>query len=94
MDAARKSFYSFFSDVGFLHTVEVNIPSLSLFNKEDSKLQFLDCLLKRESDGMFTFTVYRKHTHRDLHFHHPNHVKRGIVRCLKQAFNISTYRKF
>ncbi len=55
---------------------------------EDSKLPFLDCLLKRESDGMLTYTVYRKpaHTDRYLHFksHHPSHVKRGIVRCLYQ----------
>ncbi len=37
---------------------------------------------------MLTSIVYRKPTHRDryLHFksHHPNHVKRGIVRCLYQ----------
>ncbi len=53
---------------------------------EDIKLPFLDCLLKR--DGMLTSTVYRKPTHTDryLHFrsHHPNHVKRGVVRCLYQ----------
>ena len=30
--------------------------------KED-KLPFLDCLLKRESDGMLTSTVNRKSTH-------------------------------
>ncbi len=29
------------------------------------KLPFLDCLLKRESDGMLTSTVYRKPTHTD-----------------------------
>ncbi len=59
-------------------------------SEEDSKLPFLDRLLKREreSDGVLTSTVYRKPTHTDryLHFmsHHPNHVKRGIVRCLYQ----------
>ncbi len=55
---------------------------------EDSKLPFLDCLLKRESDGMLTSTVYRKPTHTDsyLHFksHHPNLVKRGVVKYLYQ----------
>ncbi len=49
---------------------------------------FLDCLLKRESDGMLTSTVYKKPTHTDRYFHfkshHPNHVKRGVVRCLYQ----------
>ncbi len=57
-------------------------------SEEESKLSFLDCLLKRESDGMLTSTVDRKptHTNRYLHFksHHPNHVKRRIVRCLYQ----------
>ncbi len=55
-------------------------------SEEDSKLPFLDCLLKRESDSMLTSTVYRKPTHTDsyLHFksHHPNLVKRGVVKCL------------
>ncbi len=59
-----------------------------LESEHDSKLPFLDCLLKRESDGMLTSTVYRKPTHTDryLHFksHHPNHVKKGVVRCLYQ----------
>ncbi len=57
-------------------------------SKEDSKLPFLDCLLKRESDGMITSTVYRTPTHTyrylSLKSHHPIHVKRGVVRCLYQ----------
>ncbi len=72
------------------HLNSVRPIKFTMESDEDSKLPFLDCLLKREreSDGMLTSTVYRKSTHTDryLHFksHHPNHVKRGIVRCLYQ----------
>ncbi len=70
-----------------LNSVRPSIKS-TMESQEDSKLLFLDCLLKRESDGMLTSTVYRKPTHTDghLHFksHHPNHVRRGVVRCLYQ----------
>ncbi len=65
-------------------------PSIkfTMESDEDIKLPFLDCILKRESDGMLTSTVYRKPTHTDRYFHfrshHPNHVKREIVRCLYQ----------
>ena len=48
-------------------------------SEEDSKPPFLDYLLKRKR-------AHRKLTHTDryLHFksHHPNHVKKGVVRCL------------
>ena len=41
-------------------------PSIkfTMESEEDSKLPFLDCLLKRDSYGMLTSTVYRKPTHR------------------------------
>ncbi len=63
-------------------------PSIkfTMESEENGKLPFLDSLLKRGSDGMLTSTVYRKPTHTDkyLNFrsHHPDHVKRGIVRML------------
>ena len=49
-------------------------------------LPFLDTHLRRKVDGTLDVTVYRKPTHTDryLNFrsHHPNHVRRGLVRCL------------
>ncbi len=72
-----------------LNSVRPSIK-LTMESEEDSKLPFLDCLLKRERerDGMLTSTVCIKptHTDRSLHFksHHPNHVKRGVERCLYQ----------
>ncbi len=77
-------------DTSLLNHLNSVKPSIkfTMESDEDIKLPLLDCLLKRESDGMLTSTVYRKPTHTDryLHFrsHHPNHVKRGIVRCLYQ----------
>ncbi len=45
-----------------LNSVRLSIK-FTMESEEDSKLPFLDCLLKRESDGMLTSTVYRKPTH-------------------------------
>ncbi len=68
------------------HLNSVRPIKFTMESEEDSKQPFLDCLLKRKSDGTLTSTVYRKPTHTDryLHFksHHPNHVKRGVVRSL------------
>ncbi len=64
-----------------LYSVRPSIK-FTMESEEDSKLPFLDFLLKRESDGMLTSTVKPTQTNRFLHFksHHPNHVKRGVVR--------------
>ena len=55
--------------------------------EEDGSLPLLDTLLKRREDGILDVSVYRKSTHTDryLHFesYHPTHVKRGVVRCLR-----------
>ena len=54
--------------------------------EENGALPFLDTLLRRREDGSLDVSVYRKSIHTDqyLHFeyHHPTHVKRGVVRCL------------
>ena len=45
-----------------------------------------DTTILREPDGQLTTSVYRKPTHTDQYLaydsHHPQSVKRGIVKCL------------
>jgi len=56
--------------------------------ESDSKLAllFLDTAVPREPDGRLTISVYRKPTNTDEYLaydsHHPQSVKRGIVKCL------------
>ena len=52
----------------------------------NNTIPFLDTLATRDSDGYFSTSVYRKptHTYQYLAYdsHHPQSVKRGIVKCL------------
>ena len=52
----------------------------------NNTIPFLDTLVTRDSDGYFSTSVYRKPTHTDQYLaydsHHPQSVKRGIVKCL------------
>ena len=52
----------------------------------NNTIPFLDTLVTRDSDGYFSTSVYRKPTHTDQYraydSHHPQSVKRGIVKCL------------
>ena len=54
--------------------------------EKENKLAFLDTAVIREPDGRLTTSVYRKPTHTDQYLaydsHHPQSVKRGIVKCL------------
>ena len=54
--------------------------------EKDNKLAFLDTAVLKEPDGRLTISVYRKPTHTDQYLaydsHHPQSVKRGIVKCL------------
>ena len=56
--------------------------------EKDNKLAFLDTAVLREPDGRLTTSVYRKPTHTDqclaYDSHHPQSVKRGIVKCLSE----------
>ena len=51
-----------------------------------NKLAFLNIAVSREPDDRLTTSVYRKPTHTDQYLaydsHHPQSVKRGIVKCL------------
>ncbi len=81
-EICRRHFFKKGSEKHLLDQLNSIRPSIkfTMESEEDSKLPFLDCLLKRESDGVLTSTD------RYIHFksHHPNHVNRGIVRCLYQ----------
>ena len=52
----------------------------------NNTIPFLDTLVTRDSDGYLSTSVYRKPTHTDQYLtydsHHPQSVKRGIVKCL------------
>ena len=54
--------------------------------EKDNKLAFLDIAVLREPDGRLTTSIYRKPTHTNQYLaydsHHPQSVKRGIVKCL------------
>ena len=54
--------------------------------EKDNTIPFLDTSVSRDSDGILTTSVYRKATHTDQYLaydlHHPQSVKRGIVKCL------------
>ena len=54
--------------------------------EKDNTIPFLDTRVSRDSNGLLTTTVYRKPTHTDQYLaynsHHPQSVKRGIVKCL------------
>ena len=72
----------------FLQHLNNQQPSIRFTTKteKDNKLAFLDTAVLREPDGRLTTSVYRKPTHTDQYLaydsHHPQSVKRGIVKCL------------
>ena len=72
----------------FLQHLNNQQPSIrfTMETEEDNKLAFLDTAVLREPDGRLTTSVYRKPTHTDQYLaydsHHPQSVKRGIVKCL------------
>ena len=63
-------------------------PSIrfTMETENNNKTAFLDTLVTREPDGKLVSSVYRKPTHTDQYLaydsHHPQSVKRGIVKCL------------
>ena len=54
--------------------------------ENDSKIAFPNTSVSREPDDRLSTSVYRKPTHTDQYLvynpHHPQSVKRGIVKCL------------
>ena len=72
----------------FLQHLNSIRPSIkfSMELETNGSLPFLDTLLSRKDDGHLNITVYRKSTHTDRYLkfnsHHPDHVKKGLIRCL------------
>ena len=64
--------------------------------EKDNKLAFLDTAVLRESDGRLTTSVYRKPKDTDQYLaynsHHPQSVKRGIVKCLYECAKQTRWR--
>ena len=73
---------------GFLQHLNSQQPTIRFTMKieKDNTIRFLDTSVSRDSNGLLTTTVYRKPTHTDQYLaydsHHPQSVKRGIVKCL------------
>ena len=72
----------------FLQNLNNQQPSIrfTMETEKDNKLALLDAAVLREPDGHLTPSVCRKSTHTDQYLaydsHHPQSVKRGIVKCL------------
>ena len=68
-----------------LHQQHLSIR-FTMETENDNKITSLDTLVTREPDGKLHTSVYRKPTHTDQYLmydtHHPQSVKRGIVKCL------------
>ena len=72
----------------FLQHLNSQQPTIcfTMETENDNKISFLDVSVSREPDGRLTTSVYRKPTHTGQYLahdsHHPQSVKRGIVKCL------------
>ena len=73
---------------GFLQHLNNQQPTIrfTMETEKDNSIPFLDTSVIRNSNGLLTTSVYRKPTHTDQYLaydsHHPQSVKRGIVKCL------------
>ena len=72
----------------FLQHLNSQQPTIrfTMETENDNKISFLNASVSREPEGRLTTSVYRKPTHTDQYLaydsHHPQSVKRGIVKCL------------
>ena len=55
----------FYNSVQHINSVDPAIRFRVEDNKEDGSIPFLDTIVKPETDGSLSITVYRKHTHTD-----------------------------
>ena len=72
----------------FLRHLNGQQPTIrfTMETEKESKIAFLDTSVSKEPGGRLTTSVYRKPNHTDQYLaydsHHPQSVKRGIVKCL------------
>ena len=72
----------------FLQHLNNQQPSnrFTMETENNNKLALLDTAVSREPDSHLTTSIYRKPTHTGQYLaydsHHPQSVKRGIVKCL------------
>ena len=72
----------------FLQHLNSQQPTIrfTMETETNNTIPVLDTLVTRDSDGYLSTSVYRKPTHTDQYLaydsHHPQSVKRGIVKCL------------
>ena len=75
----------------FLQHLNSQQPTIrfTMKTENDNKIAFLDASVSREPDGSLTTSVYRKPTYTDRYLaydsHHPQSVKRGIVKGLRSS---------
>ena len=71
---------------GFLQQLNSQQPTIYFTMESEKKIPFLDTSVSRDSDGLLATSVYRKPTLTDQYLaydsHHPQSVKRRIVKCL------------
>jgi len=73
---------------GFLHHLNSQQPTIhfTMEIERNNIIPFLETSVTRDTDSLLTTTVYRKPTLTDQYLaydsHHPQSVKRGIVKCL------------
>ena len=72
----------------FLRHLNSQQPTIrfTMETETNNAIPFLNTLVTKDSDGYLSTSVYRKPTHTDQYLaydsHHPQSVKRGIVKCL------------
>ena len=78
-----------------VYLCHVLLSCLVLLSEKDNSIPFLDTSVIRDSNGLLTTSVYRKPTHIDQYLaydsHHPQSVKRGIVKCLSSVLVSNGY---
>jgi hypothetical protein len=75
-----------------MHCYSLNIEFTVEKQSDEGSLSFLDILVKKQTDGQLTTSVYRKPTHTNQYLnwnsHHPLHQKVGTIRTLAHRASV------